>query len=155
MTYSRALDKVWVLVVVVVAAIVVPENGRMCLALDTEHAKDINIEQPKETPYVWADQFSGKWADKQNMQEGAANLINKGKATTPDGMDYLSKKRDAVSDSTPSIKDLGVELYNEAVKKVEEAYDMVANNEEAKANYEAIKEKASDAAGEVGALMRH
>ncbi|CAO2830465.1 unnamed protein product [Amaranthus hypochondriacus] len=136
---QRLTEIVW-LVCMVVAAVIVG-NGRMSSALDKEVDDSV-------CPQIYENEIiSGKCMDNQDNKEGVHNLMDETNDISSDVKKYSTEKDNNVK-----------EIYNEAKRKVEEAYEFAAKNgfsEEAKAKYEAAKEKASDAVGEVGAKMRH
>ncbi|MCI21810.1 putative late embryogenesis abundant protein, partial [Trifolium medium] len=108
-------------------------------------------------------------------REGAANVYDQGKQKLNTASDVASEKFYDVKDTMENEKDKARNAYAEFVQKircgghkadetferlkreVHEAY-MAARksmNEDAKANYEGAKEKASEATGNLGAKMRN
>lgn len=74
-----------------------------------------------------------------------------------DGFDEANDSKDNIGVRNEYGRDKVAETFDQAKREVEEAYASAKNTmtEEANAKYEAAKEKASDAAGDVGAKMRN
>ncbi|XP_047152858.1 uncharacterized protein LOC124824469 [Vigna umbellata] len=74
-----------------------------------------------------------------------------------DGFDEANDSKENIGVRNEYGRDKVAETFDQAKREVEEAYASAKNTmtEEAKAKYEAAKEKASDAAGDVGAKMRN
>ncbi|XP_027912776.1 uncharacterized protein LOC114172618 isoform X2 [Vigna unguiculata] len=74
-----------------------------------------------------------------------------------DGFDEANDSKDNTGVGNEYGRDKVAETFDQAKRAVEEAYESAKNKmtREAKAKYEAAKEKASDAAGYVGAKMRN
>jgi len=90
----------------------------------------------------------------RNMGVDAFDEAREGMKMAGDKANYA---KDNIGVTNEYGRDKVAETFDQAKREVDEAYVSAKNTmtEEAKAKYEAAKEKASDAAGDVGAKMRN
>ncbi|KMT09411.1 hypothetical protein BVRB_6g128860 isoform B [Beta vulgaris subsp. vulgaris] len=129
MACRKVQPLVWMMVVAV-AAIMVAENGKMCLAtFDMGGAKDSvmnTAEKAKESSESWASwayaKISGKLSvNPKDVKQGAEDMMH----TSTDTTGYATGKVHAVSHA--SKKDDNEKFYDEAKKDVGAAYASLAH----------------------------
>ncbi|XP_021752431.1 uncharacterized protein LOC110717941 [Chenopodium quinoa] len=118
MACKRGTSLVWMMVVVV-AAILVAENGRMCSAFDLGEAKEAVLDKAEEAKDWAYNKISGSGklsVNPQNMKQAAEDMMH-------DGTKFASGKVHTVSHS---VKDGNERFYAEAKRDAGPAYDSMA-----------------------------
>uniref|UniRef100_A0A803KYF2 Uncharacterized protein n=1 Tax=Chenopodium quinoa TaxID=63459 RepID=A0A803KYF2_CHEQI len=121
MACKRGTSLVWMMVVVV-AVMLVAENGRMCSAFDFGEAKDAVLDKAEEAKDWAYNKISGSGklsVNPQNMKHAAEDMMRDAPGTEK----FASGKLHAVSHS---VKDGNERFYAEAKRDAGPAYDSLA-----------------------------
>ncbi|KAL9241645.1 hypothetical protein vseg_015732 [Gypsophila vaccaria] len=146
------------LVVVVVVAIMMTENVKLCTG-ETDQI-DQMVDKVKEGANDAKDSW-GEWFDKistsgkfsfslEDMKQGAENMMQKAKESASDASSYISEKAKGATDSETmsNAQDKAEDMFDAAKHKVGEAYDSTKEgvksaSGEAKEKYEDAKDALS------------